>query len=107
MMKREEIIKGLEMCSADGIGCKNCPYYCKETQMYSCGALMQKDALMLIKADEQLMDKDVPDDFDTAYFAGFNYGGQIMLKEIMKMLKGMKWYGGSKQVKRTERMPGV
>jgi hypothetical protein len=49
----------------------------------------------------------VPDDFDTAYFAGFNYGGQIMLKEIMKMLKGMKWYGGSKQVKRTERMPGV
>ena len=102
MMKREQIIKGLELCSGDGIGCKGCPYYCKETNLYSCSTLLQKEALMLIKADEELMDKDVPDDFDTGFFAGFQYGGQIMLKDIMKMLKGMKWYGGDKQKKRAD-----
>ena len=42
------------------------------------------------------------DEFETAYFAGFDYGGQMMLKEIIKMLKGMRWYGGDKPKKRTD-----
>ena len=42
------------------------------------------------------------DVYETAYFAGFEYGGQMMLKEIIKMLKGMRWYGGDKPEKRAD-----
>lgn len=42
------------------------------------------------------------DVFETAYFEGFMYGGQMMLKNIIKMMKGLKWYGGDKQKKRTD-----
>ena len=54
-----------------------------------------------LDCDIELIPKE-KDVFETAYFAGFEYGEQMMLKEIIKMLKGMRWYGGDKQKKCTD-----
>ena len=46
-----------------------------------------------------------PDEIETAYFAGYEYGYKQAVKEVIKHLKGMKWYGGNKQDQRAEGVP--
>lgn len=48
-------------------------------------------------------DKMQADDFETAYFAGYQYGYQMALKDLAKHMKGMRTYGGYKK----ERAAGV
>ena len=35
-----------------------------------------------------------PDDFEAAYFMGYEHGYQMAIKEVIKKMRGMKWHGG-------------
>lgn len=42
------------------------------------------------------------EDWETAYMAGYEYGYQMAIKDVIKKLRGMRWYGGDKQEKRAD-----
>ena len=42
------------------------------------------------------------EDFEQAYMMGYEHGYQFAVKDVIKHLKGMRWYGGDKQKKRTD-----
>jgi hypothetical protein len=46
-------------------------------------------------------DKDA-DEFTKAFNAGFDYGYQMGIKDVIKKAREMKWYGGDKQAQRTD-----
>ena len=50
-MNRDQIIKGLECCTAEGIHCDACPYDSKKT-LTLCLCDLKADALSLIKEAE-------------------------------------------------------
>jgi len=35
-----------------------------------------------------------PDDFEAAYFMGYEHGYQMAIKDVIKKLREMRWYGG-------------
>lgn len=45
-------------------------------------------------------------DFEKVYFIGYEHGYQYAIKDVIKHLRGMRWYGGDKQEKRADRMSG-
>lgn len=57
MMNIEEIIKGLECCTADGLGCESCPYKLKGEILRSIDCIdeLEKDALELIETQQDLI----------------------------------------------------
>ncbi|MCR5566186.1 MAG: hypothetical protein K6F61_04990 [Clostridiales bacterium] len=45
------------------------------------------------------------DDWETAYNAGFEYGYQTAVKDVIKRLKEMKTYGGDNKKERAAEVP--
>lgn len=55
-MTIEEIVKGLECCTSDGLGCEACPYQLGEIfRSIDCVDELEKDALELIKTQHKLI----------------------------------------------------
>lgn len=44
-------------------------------------------------------------DWETAYHAGFEYGYQTAVKDVIKRLRGMKTYGGNNKAQRAAEVP--
>ena len=42
------------------------------------------------------------EDFEPSFMMGFEYGYQTAIKDVIKHLGGMKWYGGNKPKKRAD-----
>ena len=53
MPDREKVIKGLNSCSGSGTCVNSCPYYDNCGNNYSCTSNLAKDALALLKEQEQ------------------------------------------------------
>ena len=53
MINRAKVIKGLKKCSIDDVDCKHCPYNGEGNQKYGCETVMQRDALKLLKEQEE------------------------------------------------------
>lgn len=45
------------------------------------------------------------EDWEKSYMAGYQYGYQMAIKDVIKKLRGMKWYGGDKPEKRADGVP--
>lgn len=52
MPDREKVIRGLATCGGDDPDCQNCPYYGEHGNGFGCETIMQRDALVLLKAQE-------------------------------------------------------
>ena len=48
----EKVIRGLATCGGDDPDCQNCPYYGEHGNGFGCETIMQRDALVLLKAQE-------------------------------------------------------
>ena len=59
-----------------------------------------------IVANDEIAKQDM-DLYETAHQHGFQYGYQTAIKDMAKKMKEIRTYGGCKQAKRTERVPGV
>ena len=42
------------------------------------------------------------EDFEQTYMTGYGHGYQMAVKEVVKHVRGMRWYGGDKQKKRAD-----
>ena len=67
---------------------------------------MSRDEILrliyLIDRDAEPVDMQ---NYEKAYTEGFNMGRQRAIVDAIKVLKGMKWYGGDKQKKRAAGVP--
>lgn len=53
MKSREDVIKGLECCQLDVNKCLDCPYLDNQNEVAECGVELHRDAIALLKAQEQ------------------------------------------------------
>ena len=62
------------------------------------GLSIEEVKYLLDLSDEQT-------NYEQAYNAGFEYGYQMAVKDVIKRLRGMKTYGGNNKAKRAAEVP--